>query len=68
MGTFSIFAGGLSGEAVNLKDDNGQPVKDKDGLQVILRKTKQLEYQIRGDEVYPGEDAIVLKNEQWVMR
>src|SRR3954471_24751461 len=39
MGTFSIFAGGLSGESVILKDEKGQDVKDKDGQPVILRKT-----------------------------
>jgi hypothetical protein len=68
MGTFSIFVGGLSGESVLLKDESGQPVKDKDGQPVILRKTLEITYQIRGDEMYPGEDPIVPKDEQWVMR
>ena len=68
MGTFSIFVGGLSGEIAELKDDDGKPVKDKDGNTVILRKTKQLEYQVRGDELYPGNDSIDLKEERWIMR
>jgi hypothetical protein len=68
MGTFSIFVGGLSGESVNLKDDKGEPMKDKDGMQIILRKTKQLEYQVRGDEHYSGADSVSIKSEGWVMR
>lgn len=68
MGTFSIFVSGLSGEIAQLKDDNGQPVKDKDGQPIILRKTLEATYQVPGDEVYPGEDAIIEKSTGWVMR
>jgi hypothetical protein len=68
MGTFSIYVGGLSGESVMLKDEKGEAVKDKDGKPVILRKTLEITYQVRGDEMYPGEDPIVPKGEQWVMR
>jgi hypothetical protein len=60
MGHFSIFVGGLSGEAVS--------VPGPEGKDVILRKTLQLNYFIRGDEVYPGEDEINVDAKQWVMR
>jgi hypothetical protein len=60
MGNFSIFVGGLSGEATNVKGAD-----DKD---VILRKTLQLNYLIRGDEVYPGEDEVNEHASDWVMR
>lgn len=61
MGQFSIFVEGLSGETSTVK------LADKD---VILRKQLQLNYHIRGDEVYPGEDEINTDDpaEQWVMR
>lgn len=68
MGTFSIFVSGLSGEIAQVKDDNGQAVKDKDGQPIILRKTLEAVYQVPGDERFPGEDAIVDKGENWVMR
>jgi hypothetical protein len=68
MGHFSIFVAGLSGEAVTLKDDKGEPVKDKDGQLVILRKTLRLNYHVRGDEVFPGEDEVSENAEEWVMR
>jgi hypothetical protein len=60
MGRFSIFAGGLSGEAVT--------AKGPDGKDLFLRKTLQLNYFIRGDEVYPGEDEVNVDAERWVMR
>lgn len=60
MGSFSIFVGGLSGEAQTVKGPG-----DKD---VILRKSLQLDYVIFGDEVYPGEDKVHAKGETWVMR
>jgi hypothetical protein len=68
MGTFTIFVSGLSGEIAPLKDDNGQPVKDKNDQPIILRKTLEVTYQVPGDEVYPGEDAVNEKSEGWVMR
>jgi hypothetical protein len=75
MGHFSIFATGLSGEAVMLKLTNGQYQKvdqadDMKNLKdlVILRKTLQLNFFIRGDEVYPGEDEVNQKDEEWIMR
>ena len=68
MGKFSIYVSGLSGEHVELKDDKGNVMKDKDGNPIILRKTLQLKYHIRGDEVYPGEDDVNTEGEQWIMR
>ncbi len=68
MGEFSIYVGGLSGEYVILKDDKGNEVKDAKGNPIILRKTLQLNYIIRGDDVYPGEDVVNENPEKWVMR
>ena len=68
LGSFSIFVGGLSGEFAFLKDASGAEVKTADGKPIILRKTLQLNYLIRGDEVYPGEDAVNENAETWVMR
>ena len=61
MGQFSIYVSGLSGEIAQVKTAaSTQPV--------ILRKTLQLNYLIRGDEVYPGEDEVNENPQQWVMR
>jgi hypothetical protein len=68
MGTFSIFLTGLSGEAARLKDAEGKDVKDPDGQPIILRKTLQLNYFVRGDDVYPGLDEVNTRPEQWIMR
>lgn len=69
MGNFQIFAGGLSGEYLELTDDDNKPVLDKDGRQVILRKQLQLSYSIYGDEIEPGKgDEVRVKPEKWVMR
>ncbi len=68
MGRFSIFVTGLSGEHVIMKGPDGKELKDAEGRPVILRKTLQLNYHIRGDEAYPGEDAVNDNPEQWVMR
>jgi hypothetical protein len=80
---FSIFVTGLSGEAVIMKTVDGKLVKTdqaedmyskdnedellKKGL-TILRKTLQLNFYIRGDEVYPGEDEVNKTGEEWIMR
>ncbi len=80
---FSIFITGLSGEAVIFKTVDGKLVKTdaaddlyskdneddllKKGL-TILRKTLQLNFYIRGDEVYPGEDEVNKDGEDWIMR
>ena len=60
MGRFSIFVSGLSGETAT--------IKGPDGKDVILRKTLQLNYLIRGDDVYPGEDDVNENPSEWVMR
>jgi hypothetical protein len=58
MGTFRIFVGGLSGEFVELKDDDGKQIVDPKGEPIILRKTLQLTFHVNGDEVFPGEDLV----------
>ena len=75
MGHFSVFVSGLSGEAVTLKfvDGHYQHVSDSTELKnskelVVLRKTLQLNFFIRGDEVYPGEDEVNQDTELWIMR
>jgi hypothetical protein len=60
MGRFSIFVSGLSGETATTKGPEGKDV--------ILRKTLQLNYLIRGDDVYPGEDDVNENPSEWVMR
>jgi hypothetical protein len=60
MGRFSIYVSGLSGEIAQVKGATTKPV--------ILHKTLQLNYHIRGDEVYPGEDEVNENPSQWVMR
>ena len=37
-------------------------------LLTTLRKTLQLNYFIRGDDVYPGEDPVDVDPEEWIMR
>lgn len=68
MGRFSIFVAGLSGETANLKDAQGNVMKDGNGNPVLLRKTLQLNFHVRGDEVYRGEDAVAENEKEWVMR
>jgi hypothetical protein len=68
MGNFTIFVSGLSGETVLMKDPQGQSMKDAEGRPIILRKTLQLDYQIAGDEIFPGEDPVKQVGEQWIMR
>jgi hypothetical protein len=60
MGQFSIFVSGLSGETATVPGPDKKPT--------ILRKTLQLNYLVRGDDVYPGEDEVNENPEQWVMR
>jgi hypothetical protein len=60
MGQFSIYVSGLSGEIAQVKGPTTKPV--------ILHKTLQLNYLVRGDEVYPGEDEVNENPSQWVMR
>lgn len=68
MGTFDIFFGGLSGEIVVLTDANGEPLKDPDGNPIRVRKTRQLRYKVRGDDVHQQIDELVPVLDTWVMR
>lgn len=68
MGNFKIFVGGLSGEFVILKDDDGKPVMGPDNLPIMLEKTLELDYQIYGDEYYPGRDDVHETGHKWIMR
>jgi hypothetical protein len=77
MGRFSIFVSNLSGESVIMKktDDGYKPVKSGEELVgvdqkdlLVLRKVLQLNFLIRGDEVFPGEDEVNENPSQWVMR
>lgn len=60
MGHFSILVSGLSGEVAKVKNAKGEDV--------LLHKTLQLNYIIRGDEVYPGEDQVNENPSEWIMR
>lgn len=66
-GTFSIFVTGLSGETAPLTDSAGKPMTDKDGQPIVLRKTRQLDFTVRGDELY-ANDPIEKTGDAWVMR
>jgi len=68
MGQFSIFVSGLSGETAPVRDAQGNIVTNEDGRPILLRKTLRLNYHIRGDEVYPGEDEVNEREHEWVMR
>ena len=68
MGSFKIFIGGLSGEYVILNDDDGKPIMGPDNIPVMLRKTLEIDYQIYGDEFYPGRDDVHQLAEKWIMR
>ena len=107
MGTFSIFCGGLSEEAIEkskVRDDQlekltainaqlakqslpplppvwwrevgshdprgpiSQPITDKEGNSIILRKQLQLTFKVPGDEIRPGDDEVLEVSKRWVMR
>ncbi len=76
MDHFQVYVAGLSGEAVTLKKgDDGKFAKATTAEQVAspaglvtLRKTLQLNFFIRGDEVFPGEDQVNADPEEWIMR
>ena len=72
MGRFSIFAAGLSGEGVILKDDKGNAIErtNPEGKKepVVLWKTLEIDYLLPGDEKNPGNDVIELVEQKWVMR
>jgi hypothetical protein len=60
MGNFSVFISGTSGETATVKGPDGKPV--------ILRKTLQLNYLIRGDSQTSGQSEVVKQSQEWVMR
>jgi hypothetical protein len=68
LGRFTVFVGGLSGEATQMEGLDGQPLTDADGNPVLLFKTKQLNYRLLGDELYAGTDRLQYEGERWVMR
>jgi hypothetical protein len=75
MGNFSIFVTGLSGEAVWYKDGKEMSLRDANWVKTkpeeagqILRKTRELDYNVPGDEFYQGRDRVIKKDERWVMR
>jgi len=72
MGQFSIFVGGLSGEATILKDEDGNVVTkagaDGKKAPVVLHKTLELQYHVPGDDRYPGQDAVHEQAQKWIMR
>jgi hypothetical protein len=69
MRSFNIYVTGLCGEHVTLKDDDGKPMTNTEGQPIILRKTLELTYQVRGGGNGPVDpDQIEAKPEHWVMR
>ena len=68
LGAFTVFVGGLSGEATEATGVGGEPIADADGEPVLLFKTKQIDYRLLGDELYAGRDTLRKLGERWVMR
>lgn len=66
MGRFSILVTGLSGESTVLTDLDGKPYK-RNGREIVLWKTLKLDYNVPGDEAFPGEDRVELLGQEWVM-
>jgi hypothetical protein len=60
MGNFSIYISGLSGETATVK---GPDKKD-----IILRKSLELNYLVRGDSQTAGQGEVVEQSHDWVMR
>ena len=60
MGNFTVFISGASGETATVKGPDEKPV--------ILRKTLQLNYLIRGDTQTSGQGEVVKQSQEWVMR
>ncbi|MEM6560873.1 MAG: hypothetical protein AAF656_04670 [Planctomycetota bacterium] len=68
LGRFTIYIGGLSGEAAPVTNTAGEPLKDADGNDILLFKTKQIDYRLLGDDIRPGNDPLEKEGETWVMR
>lgn len=60
MGNFTVYISGLSGETANVKGPDDKPV--------ILRKSLQLNYLLRGDSQTSGQGEVVEQSHDWVMR
>jgi hypothetical protein len=60
MREFTIFITGLSGEAMR--------VPGPDDEDVILRKSRQLDYRLRGAVVRPGARDVIEVDQRWIMR
>jgi len=65
---FSIYVTNLCGEHVTMTNDEGQPLHDDKGQPVILRKTLELTFEIRGGGPVVSQDQVQAKPERWVMR
>jgi hypothetical protein len=57
----SLFVSGISGETARVEN----PIS---GEELILRKTLQRDYLIRGDATARGSDPVELVDERWVLR
>jgi len=62
-----VFVSGLSNETAMVRhpkmtDADGEPVN------VFLRKTLELNYQLGGDEAFRGEQSLDYQSKRWVMR
>jgi hypothetical protein len=68
MGSFTIFVSGLSGEAAVVSRHDGSPLLDSNGQAIVLRKTRQLDFTVKGDENFAQNDPVILTGDSWVMR
>ena len=69
IGTFDIFFAGLSGEVKEVTNPaTNEPLKDSDGKPILIRKTRQLTFKVRGDDKRPEQDRAVETASDWVMR
>lgn len=57
-----VYAAGFSGETASVKPPAGA------GEPILLRKTKMLRYEIKGELVGQGEAPIVTIEDRWIMR
>jgi hypothetical protein len=58
---FSVFIGGISGETARV-------VNPLTAEEIILRKTLQRSYLVRGDAMSRGSEPAELRSERWVLR
>ncbi|MCP3905336.1 MAG: hypothetical protein GY715_17045 [Planctomycetes bacterium] len=57
----SVFIGGLSGETARVRNPST-------GEEIILRKTLQRDYLVRGDALARGSKPVELRGQRWVLR